>query len=178
MTDESDEHTDIFDSPERDDTEYQISDPEQLHKVRRLEQIHSAREQYSDLRLRAVEKESTTSRHDKDTTRRLLGQAAVEYLRQLEPIIRQSESDLLERTITTTEQEVSLADLLDNNGEIEKTVKREQSTGLVNHTLMATATATGSLRESESLRVVRLCDNFLDNHIPFDLHSDSDPLQL
>jgi len=92
--------SDIYDEPTNDAQELAITDPDDLHRVRRVEAIHEARKRFVEVRLKAREAMDSDPMFHKYRKDRLAVLTALDYLRELEPMIRRSDSDILKREIT------------------------------------------------------------------------------
>ncbi len=158
---------DLYDDPDGAGG-YEYDDPDELHRVRRLRQIHDARRRFD-----AVEAKSLDAgvRVDRPTA---VAAVACGFLRQLEPIIRRSDSDLLRREVTINQQAhrvetndgpyrawtpartVAVSELLDTSGNLRGAVQANGETHPV----------TITIRPDTSARLVRLGDDFLEDIAP------------
>jgi hypothetical protein len=179
---------DLYDDPEGPDAEYEFEDPEELHRVRRLRQIHDARERFEKVRLRTVE-----GVHENKLTRpqqrRYTAQVALDYVRQLEPLLRRTDSDILDREATVRGRRVttpngdtlhvegttaSVDQLLNTGGYATTRYEYQEHDGATNRTLHKTATAELTLDPAAATRLVRLCDDFLEDIMPSGIITDDD----
>lgn len=186
MSNSHDERGDVYD--DADDLEgYQYDDPDEFHRIRRLRQIHDARDRFEKVRLKAREAEA---RGQVGISRdAAAAQTALDYVRQLEPIIKRADSDILDRTVvvestrvrpvdnveTRTEpMEVTVTELLNQTGEVETQVSYTKFDAEINTEKRHTTTVTVTISPQTSLRLVRLCDDFLESVMPSGLSETSD----
>jgi hypothetical protein len=133
-----------------DDAQITITNPDENHRVRRLNQIHETRESFTTMHHHACVKS-----RDKHKWTKKAAFAAVHYARQLEPLMKRSDDSPLSETVHVN-GELSLERLLDQGG-------------YNNEHWMSTA---------EAMRVVRVCDQWLDEHLNFDIESTNDTLNV
>lgn len=133
-----------------DDAQITVTDPDKNHRVRRLNQIHEVRESFTELHYTACVKY-----RNKHKWKKKAAFAAVHYARQLEPLMKCSDDSPLDE-IVYVEGELSLERLLDQGG-------------YNNEHWMSTP---------EAMRVVRICDQWLDEHLNFDIESTNDTLNV
>jgi hypothetical protein len=170
---------DLYDDPDRD-TDYEYDDPEELHRVRRIQQIHDARERFERARLAARGKAATNQVSD-DALRKVTTQLALDYVRQLEPILARTGNDLLDRqvtlparrvtcpdgsTATVEETTVTVRTLLDESGTITVTTEYQAYDSHSNCHQTRTHETPLPMDEAAATRLVRLCDDFLEGIMP------------
>jgi len=163
------------DDPQRDRTDnddgMRIKDPEKFHKTRRLKQIHDAREQFSETYKRA---EADRRTGYKGT--RAVAAVALDYVRQLEPLVEKSESDLLDKTVKVGPKTVSIRGLLDQGGTV---TTRTRTHGGIRQTFPKTDVEKHRMSRPTSLEIVRMCDHWLDEYVDFDIEdADADTWQV
>lgn len=70
-----------------------IADPDQYSHRRRLRQIHDAKERVLDVKSRAVQRAEYSTTQFTDRQRdRLIAEAVVDYIAELEPVLQQNEN--------------------------------------------------------------------------------------
>lgn len=164
MSDDRDPYED-----EDNDRQMQITDPDEHHKTRRLNQIHNAREQFTrTYRLAEADHRSGPK------GRRAVAAVALDYVRQLEPLVKRSDSDLLEETVTVGGQTVTISTLLDQGGTVTTTNRTRENRRL----MPRTETTEHRMSKPTALKVVRLCDDWLDQYIDFDIEDTPDEWQV
>lgn len=178
----------IFDSPDSDGDGYEYSDPDEMHRVRRLRQIHDARERYEEFRLK-VQEHADMGRLRQADVRKYAAQLALDYVRQLEPVLRRADSNLLDRTIQIDSRDVTapdgstvtlpartvrVADLLDAEGMVETKYQYTHRDPNTMSRTTDTETVQITIDTPASSRLVRLCDDFLEEVMPSGL-SDASP---
>ena len=180
--------SDLYEEPANDAQKLAITDPDDLHRIRRVEAIHDARDTVVEVSLKARERMDTDPTFHKYRKDRLIVLTALNYLRELEPMIRRSDSDILEREITIAgklipESElpdaakrsadrrveavtVTVQELLDSGGEVsakhEFRVWDHRTKERVRHEL----TVALNPDERHAMRIVRLCDDFIEDVLP------------
>lgn len=180
--------------PENDAGNVEIKDPDDLHRIRRVEAIHDARERFVKVRLRARDmmyEEPTFSQLNVD---RYAIMTALDYLREIEPMVRRSDSRLFEHTATIPSQpftadaipkdndtadvvwdesslrtepvELTLADLLNTGGTVraDATVTGRKQT--FRQTLSRDIKITVNAGERVAVTIARLCDDFIEDALP------------
>lgn len=154
---------------EDNDRQMRITDPDEHHKTRRLNQIHNAREKFTEV-YRKVEASYRTR-----NGRQAIAAVALDYVRQLEPLVERSGDELLDETVTVGGQSVTLTTLLDHGGTVttQKRVQRGR-----NQIAWNTETTTHHMDKATSLKVVRMCDRWLDEYIDFDIEDTPDEWQV
>lgn len=155
---------------EDQDKQMRITDPDEHHKTRRLNQIHNAREQFSRTYRLAEVRDRTGDKED-----RAVAAVALDYVRQLEPLVQRSGSDLLEETVTVGGHTVAISDLLDQGGTVttrERKVRQHRALS-VNY-----STHTEYMGRATALKVVRMCDEWLDQYIDFKIEDTPDKWEV
>jgi hypothetical protein len=177
MTD--DDSNELYDEPNRDNN-YEYTDPDEMHRVRRLQQIHDSRERFESIRLKARELVDL-GQLPAGRTRYYAAQLALDYVRQLEPILTRADSEILSREVTVTDVDgevpghsVTVADLLDANGTIKSTRQYRERNPDTNAMETKTEVTELTLDESAATRLVRLCDDFLEEVMPSGLSETAD----
>jgi len=145
------------------DTGVELDDPEQLHKTRRLQQIHDARERFDQGRLEA-RGALYQSRISELQYHEITCQLALDYLKQLEPLIRRSEPDLLNYQLD--EVDMTLEEVLNQRGERLVEWDEEQFDGSSAQYDSVTRQAREPIPPAASHTIARLCDDFLDRSTP------------
>ncbi len=169
----SDENPDLYD--EFDGAgEYVAEDPDDLYRVRRYRHILDARQRFDVVEARSL----AADIEDRATA---VAVVACGFLRQLEPIIRRSDSNLLRREVTIGQQPhrvetedgpyrawtdartATVSHLLDTSGTLQDEVEVNERTFPV----------TATMQPDTSARLVRLGDDFLEDVMPINLTEDS-----
>jgi hypothetical protein len=181
--------SDIYDEPTNDAQELAITDPDDLHRVRRVEAIHEARKRFVEVRLKAREAMDSDPMFHKYRKDRLAVLTALDYLRELEPMIRRSDSDILKREITIAgklipESELpndahdtadnrrvesvtlTTEDLLDSGGEVNMTHEMTGYDHMRQHRVKHEIAVSLNPEEKHAMRIVRLCDDFIEDVLP------------
>jgi hypothetical protein len=170
------------------EAEYTYETAEEAHRRRRLEQIHNARERFDKVRLSARRRLNSDSAKGRRRAREWTIYLALDVLRQLEPIIKRAEHDLLDvevpvggvqrevdgRLVTLPQKRVPLRDLLDGEGQVQVTETVERYDSASNTTTTQTETFDVAPRTEVSTRIVRLCDDFLHEVMPADVIPDDE----
>jgi hypothetical protein len=182
--------SDLYDDPAHGSDSVAIDDPDDLHRVRRVEAIHKARQNFVTVRLKARERVMTDKFFTRPDADRYAVLTALDYLRELEPMIRRSESDILDREITIQSRRVApeqvatdgisideqslqvgpitvtLQQLLDQGGDVvvDATARGTDSFSGVRKTREFSATLRPG--DKHALRIVRLCDDFIEEVLP------------
>jgi hypothetical protein len=181
---------DLYDAPANDGDDVSIQDPDDLHRIRRVEAIHDARDTVVEVLLKCREREMTDRFFTSADTDRYAILTALNYLRELEPMIRRSESDLLEREITIRERSVSpehvpsdgmalssrsvtvgpltvsLDELLDSGGSVSVSTSargKDPFSGIKKRREFSVKLRP---KTKHALRIVRLCDDFIEEILP------------
>lgn len=161
MTDDRDPRRD------RDEDErMRITDPDEHHKTRRLNQIHNARETFTEV----YRKAEADHRSGQEGTRAVAA-VALDYVRQLEPLVKRSDSDLLDERVTVGGREVTISTLLDQGGTVTTTERVSKSRRSLQFT---TETTTHRMSKPTALKIVRMCDDWLDRYIDFKIEDTPD----
>lgn len=179
----------VFDSPSTESGEYEYDDPDEMHRVRRLRQIHDSRERYEEFRLKVQEQADMGLLNQADV-RKYTAQLALDYVRQLEPILRRADTGLLDRTIeidartvtsprgndvTLSPRTVTVGELLDREGVLQVKYNYSYTDADTRSRVTNTETTTITITTAASSRLVRLCDDFLEDVMPSGLtDTDSD----
>jgi hypothetical protein len=182
--------SDLYDEPANDSGAVGLDDPDDLHRIRRVEAIHDARQNFVTVRLRARERVMTDKFFTPDDADRYAVLTALDYLRELEPMIRRSESDILNREITIPSRQVArehvaadgislddqsltvgpvtvtLQQLLDHGGAVTVDGNARGTDSFSGVRKKREFTATLRPGDKHALRIVRLCDDFIEDVLP------------
>jgi len=91
--------TEIYE-PENDAGNVEIKDPDDLHRIRRVEAIHDARERFVKVRLKARDMMYDDPTFTQFNVDRYAIMTALDYLREIEPMVRRSDSQLFDHVVT------------------------------------------------------------------------------
>jgi len=176
------------------DSELQIQTTQDYHELRRYQQIHTARERF----LRAELLAAGAPEPEQQRMREAAATAAMQYLRELEPIARRTDSELLQNEAVWLTQpapaqhnhrsrkaarqrymQLSYEELLQAGGtsipwQVEYAYSDPHS-GL-QKTGIASAESTPPLQVLS--QIVRHCDQFVESVLPFRLEEEDSPLVL
>lgn len=181
--------SDIYDEPGNDAQDLAITDPDDLHRIRIVEAIHDARERFVEVRLKAREQYDADPMFHAYRKDRLAVLTALDYLRELEPMIRRSDSDILEREITIAGklipesklpadaydtadnrrvESVTLTaeELLDSGGEVNMTHVMTGYDAMRQQRVKHEIGVSLNPEEKHAMRIVRLCDDFIEDILP------------
>ena len=181
--------SDLYEEPANEAEELAIQDPDDLHRVRRVEAIHDARERFIRVRLQAREQVDADPMFHAYRKDKLAVLTALDYLRELEPMIRRSDSDILEREITIDGKRidesqvpgsadlsdeklrvepvtVTTKELLDTAGELHTTHRVISWDSLRKERRKTNVPVVLTATERHALRIVRLCDDFIEDVLP------------
>lgn len=157
---------DLYDEPEQEPGEYRFDDPEEYHRHQRLKQIHDSRERFEKGRHRAyhMADEGEISR---DRAQAYTAQLALDFIRQLEPLVRRTDSDLLQRAVPVGNgTQATVARLLDSDGIISITTTTTKDDPNTGGERKVTTTEEVTMSRRASTRLVRLGDDFLEDIMP------------
>jgi hypothetical protein len=174
----------LDDDPEDIDG-YQYDDPGELYQGERIKQLLAARRRFREGRLGAREQMYERG-HDytRADYRDVCAQLALDYLSELEPLIRRTDSNLLERVIETEPREikdpndditttdppnVTVGKLLDTGGDVETKYQYEYFDTYDNTSKKDTETVRVTIDDNTSQKLVRLCDDFLESIMPVEI---------
>lgn len=159
----------VFDEPEQDLGQV-YEDPDEMHRMRTLQRIHDARERFDRGRLELQSREDVAPRRVKDLTAKL----ALDVVRSIEPLLRRSDSDLLQRTVSVDGAAVQIESLLDNEGRVDVVWTEEEFDASDQTYKQVEKSETKTISTSTSTRIVRLTDDFLQGVMPSGLLPDDD----
>jgi hypothetical protein len=189
----TDTTTTIHEQVDHGQADVSIDDHDDLHRVRRVEAIHDARERFVKVRLQAMHKMYEQSAFFQRDVDKYANMTALDYLRELEPMIRRSDSDFLDRIIVIGSQRFSPDNI--RTSEQNRDVMWDESTLITKPVrvtvqellnkgarVKSTATAHGTRvghtdwqeeveiyvqpDASVATRIVRLCDDFIEDTLP------------
>jgi hypothetical protein len=179
--------------PEQDAGNVEIKDPDDLHRIRRVEAIHDARERFVKVRLQARDMMYDDPNWSQFNVDRYAIMTALDYLREIEPMVRRSDSRLIEHTVTIPSKRFS-TEAIPKDGRADRVKFDESSlrTEPVEITLGELLTVGGSTRadatvtgtevghvdyrkeievtvnagERVAVNIARLCDDFIEDALP------------
>jgi recombinational DNA repair ATPase RecF len=179
-------------------SELQIQTTQDYHELRRYQQIHTARERYLKAELMA----SSVDAMQAAQYRSAAHTAALQYLRELEPIMRRTGSELLEEAVIWVAGPAPVRDMTnralrpesqDLTARMETTYEELLAWGgdpisyEVEYTYfdpMSSSRKRDTYRGSSRppiralAQVVRHCDRFVESVLPFRLEEEDSPLVL
>lgn len=165
----NDDDSGVFDGIDTSgETGVELDDPEQLHKTRRLQQIHDARERFDRGRLEA-RGALYQSRISELQYHEITCQLALDYLKQLEPLIRRSEPELL--NYEPDEIGMTLEEVLNQRGERLVEWEEEEFNGSSAQYDTVARQTREPIPPKASHTIARLCDDFLDRSTPVVIQS-------
>jgi len=176
------------------DSELQIQTTQDYHELRRYQQIHTARERY----LRAELLAAGAPELERTRMREAAATAAMQYLRELEPIARRTDSELLQNEAIWLTQPAPAQE-----GHSSRSAARQRYMQFTYEELLQAGgtsipwqveyaysdpysglqkTAISSAETTPPLEVlaqiVRHCDQFVESVLPFRLEEEDSPLVL
>jgi hypothetical protein len=156
---------------------YEFDDPEEFHRIRRLEQIHDARERFDSGRHK-IYHAADIGEITPERAQNFTAQLALDFVRQLEPLLRRTDADLLEREIELPTDGSSVSAtverLLDENGTVAVNRTEKQMNPETNAKETVQITDRVTMTRRASARLVRLGDDFLEEIMPAGIVEDSD----
>lgn len=174
----------LSDDP-KDTGDYQYDDSDELYQSERIKQLLAARRRFREGRLGAREQKYQPGGITEADYRDVCAQLALDYVSELEPLIRRTDSNLLERVIETGPQEVetpngdtttvnppdvTVAELLNAGGEIQAAYRYGYFDTSANAHKTDSKTIRVTVDANASQRLVRLCDDFLEDVMPVELN--------
>jgi hypothetical protein len=179
--------------PEQDAGNVEIKDPDDLHRIRRVEAIHDARERFVKVRLRARDMMYDDPNWSQFNVDQYAIMTALDYLREIEPMVRRSDSELFDHVVTIPSKRFSTEAI--PKDQHTRRVKFDESslrTEPVEITLGELLTVGGSARadatvtgtrvgqvdyrneievtvnagERVAVNIARLCDDFIEDALP------------
>jgi len=181
-------------------SELQIQTTQDYHELRRYQQIHTARERYLKAELYGS---SMTDQLEALEFQQAAHTAALQYLRELEPLMRRTDSELLQEPVRWTagpapvgdkkakgllrtkpedlyaDIEVTYEELLDWGGDaIPYEVEYHYHAPLESRNKREVHFGRTKPPMSALAQIVRHCDQFVESVLPFRLEEEQSPLVL
>jgi hypothetical protein len=172
--------SDVFDDEPGEDTQtdYEYDDPDELYRVRRINQILNALDNYDNGKIKLKfhpEARYELTQEERDGLR---DELALKVVRHLEPIVSRTEYDLMDREVTVVSgdgevRQATLRGLLDAGGHIAEEYTEMRSTRGTQPREEVTEVRYFTMTEATADRVVRLCIDFLESVMPVGLSDDT-----
>jgi hypothetical protein len=170
----------------------EVHDPDDLHRIRRVRAIHDARERFVKVRLQTRDMMITEPTFAQSNVDKYAIMTALDYLRELEPMVRRSDSQLLEHkveipskpfpsesiptshksvywddgSLRTDPVELTLNELLNSAGTIRASATVKGRNAGTNSRVSKDIEITVTAGERVAMNIVRLCDDFLEDALP------------
>jgi hypothetical protein len=167
---------DLYDDPDSAG-EYEYDDAAEYHTVERLREIHNSRKRF-DKKRHEVYHAADMGRITHDRARTFTAQLALDFIRHLEPLVRRTDSDLLEREVQLPHNDrtvtATVGELLDGSGTVEIETTEQYLNPETNARGRRTVRESVTLDRAAANRLVRLGDDFLEDIVPSGLTDTGD----
>jgi len=167
---------DLFDDPDSAG-EYEFDDAGEYHTIERLREIHDSRKRFDKARHEAYHA-AEMGRISDQRASMYTAQLALDFVRHLEPLVRRTDADLLDRRVTLSHEggvvTATVGHLLDNSGAvtISATEEYRDPSTMAERTRQVQQQVT--LDRAAATRLVRLGDDFLEDIVPSGLTDTGD----
>jgi hypothetical protein len=172
--------TNIFDDNAGEDTQtpYEYDDPDELYRVRRIEQILDALETYDEGKAKLKYHPEARHKLTVDERDALRDELALTVVRHLEPIVSRTEYNLLGRQVVLHSDDgemrrATLEQLLDSGGHIAEEYEEVESTRGTQPRERVTKVRYYTMEEATADKVVRMSVDFLESVMPVGLSDDT-----